>query len=189
MQRSGWAPSIATESRAAHLTRHTSDRSNRRGHPAQPTPPPPADFAVVRSPSPIWEPTWETLSVSSTRSAADIATWTSATSNADSGTFDSSRTAAQASGGCEVTHVTRRGFLDERDEEGNRGVCAICMDCTDLMQTSKLDKLVWCKAQCGRSIHKSCWDKNVEFLKSNRQPLRCVHWYVSTSFVILCGIY
>jgi len=134
VQRSSRAPSIAGESRTAHLTWHTSDQGNRRGHPARPTPPPPVNFAVVRSPS-------------STRSAADIATRPSATGNDDSGTFDPSTTAARASGGCKVTHATRRAFQDERDEEGNRGVCGICRDCDEPMQRSKLGDLVWCKAQ------------------------------------------
>jgi hypothetical protein len=62
---------------------------------------------------------------------------------------------------CSPAHAIRRPLL---------GDCAICYE--GLSDTA-LGNLVWCKSQCGNSVHKECWE---HWSRESTSRARCVHW-------------
>ena len=62
---------------------------------------------------------------------------------------------------CTVRHVTRRP-IDKN-----------CPICCDPMPRHRLSELVWCKGQCGRSVHKACFETWREHAAG---VLGCVIW-------------
>jgi ribosome assembly protein YihI (activator of Der GTPase) len=61
---------------------------------------------------------------------------------------------------CTLKHVRRRAI----DEE-----CPICQ--ADFLQH---DQLVWCKSKCGRTVHRTCFDKWEEMCQDNERTATCV---------------
>lgn len=66
---------------------------------------------------------------------------------------------------CLLHHASRRSI----DED--------CPICTMPMVNCMLPELVWCKQQCGRSVHKDCFEQMLQLASNN---MRCVYWSVST---------
>ena len=64
---------------------------------------------------------------------------------------------------CLLHQASRRSF----DED--------CPICTMPMVNCMLSELVWCKQQCGRSVHKDCFEQMLELTANT---MRCVYWSV-----------
>ncbi|KAF2104115.1 hypothetical protein NA57DRAFT_50962 [Rhizodiscina lignyota] len=74
---------------------------------------------------------------------------------------------------CSRRHVARR-LLDDN--------CGICLES---MADNPAQELVWCKKQCGKSVHKECfetWQRD----QDGSQQTRCVHWICSVKTVGHC---
>lgn len=87
-------------------------------------------------------------------------------SDSDSEISDDESTAAPR---CTANHVARRP-IDRH-----------CVICRERMSRRRLDELVWCKSECGKSFHKDCferWRENSSQIDSVG-TLRCVIWYVA----------
>jgi hypothetical protein len=73
---------------------------------------------------------------------------------------------------CREIHVSRRPTGED------------CPICTASMADSPLRDLVWCKARCGRSVHRTCFEA---WRSRSGQDVKCVYWYVSSlAFLSLC---
>ncbi|KAF2469080.1 uncharacterized protein BDR25DRAFT_343888, partial [Lindgomyces ingoldianus] len=72
---------------------------------------------------------------------------------------------ASSSRTCRGNHVRRRTI----DEE-----CTICQ-ADEPMSLQPLNHLVWCKAQCGRSVHKDCFESWRSENLVQRRGIKCVH--------------
>jgi hypothetical protein len=53
--------------------------------------------------------------------------------------------------------------------------CPICMDAFCCP-----DDAVWCRAQCGQNIHRSCFGEWYRHVELTEATLTCVYWYVQT---------
>ena len=62
---------------------------------------------------------------------------------------------------CTAQHVPRRRIDDN------------CPICTEPMSRRRLGDLVWCKSQCGKSVHRSCFESWHAY---STGTTRCVHW-------------
>lgn len=62
---------------------------------------------------------------------------------------------------CSTAHVIRRSLTED---------CAICYE---RLSDTAFGDLVWCKSQCGRSVHKECWE---HWSRASTSPAKCVHW-------------
>ncbi len=71
-----------------------------------------------------------------------------------------------------LQHHTSRRSIDED-----------CPICTMTMVNCRLSELVWCKQQCGRSVHKDCFEQMLVFASNS---MRCVYWSVSRPPETLC---
>ncbi|KAF2110908.1 hypothetical protein BDV96DRAFT_603516 [Lophiotrema nucula] len=64
---------------------------------------------------------------------------------------------------CPDPHVRRRTLDDE---------CPICFE-DGALSENNIEELVWCKKECGRSVHKSCFESWKKTCRRNRKPLTC----------------
>jgi len=61
-------------------------------------------------------------------------------------------------------------------QASRRSIDENCPICIMPMVNCMLSELVWCKRQCGRSVHKECFELMLELTSNN---MRCVYWSVS----------
>lgn len=65
---------------------------------------------------------------------------------------------------CPHGHVRRRPLAGD------------CVICTEPCSASAPEALVWCKAQCGHNVHRTCFEEWRQTSLQQRQQLRCVIW-------------
>jgi hypothetical protein len=67
---------------------------------------------------------------------------------------------------CHIRHVSRRPLAEN------------CVICTDACDATRLATLVWCKAVCGQSLHRECFETWRQMCSESGRRLRCPIWYV-----------
>jgi hypothetical protein len=120
----------------------------------------------------------ESRASASTLSSARSSTSLSSSSNfvpslstASSSTFVDQSSSNRPERRCRLRHVRRRPLAEN---------CAICTDACD---TTRPTTLVWCKTECGRSVHRECFETWQATCLALRRRVRCPIWYVLFSFV------